>query len=155
MDNPNTRAVRTHLEIAASACGVNYGEFARSRGIKDFLLDAQASETDPYDLAALALEHLIAGDAGQMDFAVCMAAIGFLDERYGVPREDEHHQRHKDLATLAKEPSNRSQYKLWRKAGMGSRYIPAVYPHTSRRAEATPAACCVRREYSSGLKRSV
>jgi len=108
------RSLRTNLEIAAGACGVSYGEFVRSRGIRDFLLDAEGHSDDPRDLVAEALESLTVGDKGRMDFAACVAAVGCLDECIGVPAEDmEGKQRLTELARLVAEHPSAAQYRLW------------------------------------------
>jgi len=96
------------------ACGIRYGEFARNRNIRDFLIDADERADPPFDLAAHALESLTVGDKRRMDFATCVAVVAFLDEWVGAPHEDrEDRQRLKDLARLVAQASPFAQYKLW------------------------------------------
>jgi hypothetical protein len=115
MTTPTIRSLKTNLEVAAVACRISYGEFARSRGIRDFLLDAEGLPDDPRDLVAAALESLTVGDKGnKMDFATCVAAVGCLDECIGAPTEDrDGTQRLTDLARLVAERGNAAQYRLW------------------------------------------
>jgi hypothetical protein len=114
MTTPAIRSLKTNLEVAAVACRISYGEFARARGIRDFLLDAEGLPDDPRDLVAAALESLTVGDKGKMDFAACVAAVGCLNDCIGAPSEDrDGTQRLADLARLVAEHANAAQYRLW------------------------------------------
>jgi hypothetical protein len=118
MSSTLTRSFRSQLELAASALGVRYGEFVRARGVNDFLLDPGNGDSDPHGLASQALETLTVGDKGKMDFLVCVAAIGFLDENTGA-NNSTNIQCVKDLALLVGESANRAQYRLWAQGWYG------------------------------------
>ncbi len=109
---PPNQVLRRHLENAASG-RVHYGDFVRSRGVKDFLLEASLRQDDPRELAARALEDLRAGDKGEMDFVVCIAVIGFLDECCGAPAADTGNRRHRDLAAILGGSPGLTQYRQW------------------------------------------
>ena len=111
--SPPNQVLRRRLESAASQCRVHYGDLMRSRGVKDFLLDASLRQDDPRELAARALEDLTAGDKGEMDFVVCVAVIGFLDECCGAPATDTSNRRHRDLAAILGGSPGLAQYRQW------------------------------------------
>ena len=69
------------------------GEFARQRGLRDFLLDVAGRNLSAEDVAALALEQLCERPPGPMDGVVCVAVMDFLDESLGKPQQDRTRQR--------------------------------------------------------------
>ena len=101
-------------ESTAAHRRVQYGDFVRSRGVNDFLMDSAGKQEDPRDLAARALRDLTVGDKGSMDGVVCGAVVGFLEDAVGVPPTDRNGERRlKDLRDLISNSTPLREYRSW------------------------------------------
>lgn len=72
-----------YMSIAISYYSVDFTDFSRQRGYRDFKLDMVEIDS-ARELAALALCTLRNGDNGSMDAAVVYAAVMLLEDELGA-----------------------------------------------------------------------
>jgi len=111
--NDYRQAFKRSIELAAYQFQLRYGEFRASHGIDDFLIDMSTHNWSPQDTAAEALHTLYNRDKSDMDSAVCVAVVYFLDKTIGAPSQDPKMQRLKDLKQILTDPGHLQAYLQW------------------------------------------
>lgn len=119
--NDDLHLLRTCLEGATHSWNVNWLELRRLRGWNDFVMEYRDRVMDPSDLAAFALENLIADNAGTMNNAIMLGVTRFLIEKSGAYDEDNSTitERLRDLIKIAENPANFINYLDWAKKWFG------------------------------------
>ncbi len=102
------------IDQACEHFRLNPAEFARQRGLRDFVIDAFESDPSCRKIAARALVELCQSPPNLLDGVVCIAVIDFLDESIGAPQQDETRARRaKDLHQLVADSATHSAYLGW------------------------------------------
>ena len=113
--NDDLQLLRNCLSDTTHALKENWRELRRLRRWDDFALEYRDRPMDPTDLAAYALEHLIADTPGTMNRAIMLGVTRFLIAKSGRRDESDSvvRQRLKDLDQITQNPANFVGYLAW------------------------------------------
>ncbi|MEM9352554.1 MAG: hypothetical protein AAGA92_06040 [Planctomycetota bacterium] len=114
--NREAAELKKCLHAAVDLSGVSFVEVLRSHPVNDTLIDIDALEGGPKEIACFALDSLCS-DGLDVDPYLAYGVVMYLDRRLGVPREDTGTppQRARDLAQIVCEqsPKDRGTYRQW------------------------------------------